>query len=151
MQIKNTLIRNNEEKIYSSNQLWLRICILAIVNLVFVAVWSFTSNTDANFVSHFSFASTVTSIILSVLAIFMSVYGESKTQVVRDRIEQEADEIIDVTNRLEYHMRNLSGKIEVIIHNTDNLKMALSEYSEIPSSSDGWREAPSSSVNPEQR
>lgn len=35
-----------------------------------------------------SFASTVTSIILSVIAIIMSIFGESKTDAIRDEIEE---------------------------------------------------------------
>lgn len=143
--------KNKDDKKYSSNQLWLRICIVAIVNLVLIIVWLFTANDDPNFISHFSFASTVTSIILSVLAIFMSVSGESKTQVIRDRIEQEADEIVDVTNRLESQMKELSGKIDVIMHTTDNIKAAINDYSEMPPSSDGWKEAPSGSISSDQR
>lgn len=142
---------NCDEKCYSLNQLRLCICIVAIVNLVLIIVWIFTERTDSDFISHFSFASTVTSIILSVLAIFMSVSGESKTQAIRDRIEQEADEIIDVTSRLEHQMNDLSGKIEVIAHTTDNINAAVSEHPETPPSSGGWKTAPSSSGNHEQR
>ena len=129
--------KNRDQKIYSSNQLWLRISAVVIVDLVLVIVWLFTSRTDSDFVSHFSFASTVASIILSVLAIFMSVTGESKTQSIRDRIEQEADEIIKVTGNLETQMRDLTGKIEVIVHNTDNIKAVVNEYPETPTLASG--------------
>lgn len=124
-------------KVYSKNQLWLRICIVIIINLVFVGIWLFTTRKETEFVSHFSFASTVTSIVLSVLAIFMSVTGEAKTQAIRDRIEQEADEIIKVTARLENHMNSLSGKIEVVVHNTDNIKAAINEHPETPQITSG--------------
>lgn len=144
--------KNNQGKIYSKDQLLLYICVVAIVNLALIIIWLFTERTDSNFISHFSFASTVTSIILSVLAIFMSVSGETKTQVIRDRIEQEADEIVDVTNRLEFQMKDLSRQIEVIVHNTDYiLKGSVSEHPETPPSSDGWKDALSSSVKSGQR
>ena len=117
---------------YSSNQLWIRFCIMVIVNLVFIIVWLFTSYRDEMFVSHFSFASTVTSIILSVLAIFMSVTGEAKTQAIRDRIEREADEIITVTANLESQMKDLSGKIEIVVHNTEKIQAVVNEHQELP-------------------
>ena len=143
--------KKNDEKSYSPNQFWIRVSIVVIANLILIIVWLFTERTDSDFVEHFSFASTVTSIILSVLAIFMSVSGESKTQAIRDRIEQEADEIVDVTSRLENQMKDLSGKIEVVVRNTDNIRAAVSEHPETPPSTDGWKEAPSSSVNSSQR
>ena len=102
-------------------------------------IWCFTTRTDTEFVSHFSFASTVTSIILSVLAIFMSVTGESKTQAIRDRIEEEADDIVEVTVRLENQIKGLSEKIAIVVHNTDNLIAGtmVSEQNEKPQITSG--------------
>ena len=121
-----------DKKKYSSNQLWIRICIIIIADLIFALIWCFTARTDSDFISHFSFASTVTSIILSVLAIFMSVTGESKTQVIRDRIEEEADDIVKVTNKLEDQIKDLSEKLTIVVYNTDNIKAAISEPREDP-------------------
>lgn len=115
------------ENHYSSTELWLRISIVVIIGLVLVIIWLFTGKASKDFAEHFSFASTVASIILSVLAIFMSVSGEAKTQVIRDRIEQEADDIEKVASRLGEDIQKLSGRIEVIVHNTDNIKASISE------------------------
>lgn len=120
---KNTV--NKDEKVYSKNQFNVCVCIIVIVNLVMICVWLFTANADSNFASHFSFASTVTSIILSVLAIFMSVTGESKTQTIRERIEQEADEITEVTEKLEKEISSISEKISIVVNNTDSIRSAV--------------------------
>ena len=149
----NKKIGERDKKIYSSNQLWIRICIVVIVNLVLLLVWCFTTRTDPDFFSHFSFASTVTSIILSVLAIFMSVTGESKTQAIRDRIEEEADDIVKVSGKLEIQMQELSEKIAIVVHNTDNIKAVISEPNENPQITSGSDAviAATNSSNPMQR
>lgn len=138
--------KNKDNKSYSRNQFWIRVALVIIVNLVLVIIWLFTERTDSNFISHFSFASTVTSIILSVLAIFMSVSGELKTQTIRDRIEQEAEEITKLTNSLESQMEKLSGKIEIIERNTDNIYAVINEHPETPPLSEGWKAVPLNSA-----
>ena len=107
---------------FSKNQFRILLCIIVIVNLVLLLVWLFTSHYEADFVSHFNFASTVTSIILSVLAIFLSISGESKTQEIRDKIVQQADEIVKATDTLEYQMKDLSVKMDTVVRNTDDIK-----------------------------
>ena len=118
---------NFEPKIYSKNQLWLRISGVIIFALALVIIWLLTATKDPSFASHFSFASTVASIILSVLAIFMSISGEAKTQVIRDKIEREADDVIRVSNELERQIRDLSRKFEVVVQNTASLKATLTK------------------------
>lgn len=121
---------NNDSK-YTSKDLKLWIFRILTVNLILVIVWQFTARNDTTFVSHFTFASTVTSIILSVLAIILSFTGESKTQAIRDKIEQEAEEIIIVTQNFERQVKELSNKLEVVVHNTDSLmKFVLNDNPE---------------------
>ncbi len=119
-------IVDHDKKIYSRNQFMLRSAIVAIVNLVLVIVWLFTERNNSNFASHFSFASTVTSIILSVLAIFMSVTGEAKTQAIRDKIEKETDEIMFLTTELQKQMIDLKSNMQVVAADTTSIKNKLS-------------------------
>lgn len=123
-EIKNSC---SEPKIYSRNQLWIRIGIVIIFVLIAMVLWLFTATKDPSFASHFSFASTVASIILSVLAIFISISGESKTQVIRDKIEKEADDVICVSNKLEKQISDLSEKFDVVVQNTASLKAKLTQ------------------------
>ena len=114
-----------DEKVYSKNQLWIRISIVLVINLALIIIWLFTEHNDSTFIAHFSFASTVTSIVLSVLAIFMSVSGEMKTQAIRDRIEREADEIVTATDKMEKRMNELSGKMQDIKYTADDIKASV--------------------------
>lgn len=63
-----------------------------------------------DFVEQFSFAATLSSIILSVLAIFISMSGEAKTQTIREKIEREADDIERATREIRQEINNLSKK-----------------------------------------
>ena len=64
-----------------------------------ICIWQFAGNaTEEQFVSQFSFASTITSIILSVLAIIMSITGEGKTEHIKEQL-QEAAKNIDKTQK----------------------------------------------------
>ncbi len=118
---------SSEPKIYSRNQLRIRIAIVIIFVLIAMVLWLFTATKDPSFASHFSFASTVASIILSVLAIFISISGESKTQVIRDKIEKEADDVICVSNKLEKQISDLSEKFDIVVQNTASLKAKLTQ------------------------
>lgn len=121
MSSNNTGFDENKEidkKVYSKTQLRFYISIVIIVVLVGIIIWLFSIHNDENFVSHFSFASTITSIVLSVLAIFMSVSGESKTQAIRDKIEREADEIMETTRRWDDRMK-------AILDNTNDIRATV--------------------------
>lgn len=68
-----------------------------------IVVWMLASG-DANnpeFSSWISFASTVASIILSVVAIIMSITGEAKTEAIRNQME-------DATHRLDEAVKNIT-------------------------------------------
>lgn len=70
---------------------------------------------------HFSFAATVTSIILSVIAIFMSISGEVKTQTIRDKIEQEANQISGVSEKLLFNLHDLSKQVDDVQQTAQNI------------------------------
>lgn len=57
-----------------------------------IVVWLIATGThnNAEFVGWVSFAGTIPSIILSVIAIFMSISGENKTEIMRDRMDEAA-------------------------------------------------------------
>lgn len=83
-----------------------------------ICVWQFAGNSAGEqFVSQFSFASTITSIILSVLAIIMSITGEGKTEHIKDQLQETAKNI-DKTQR---KIKEINGCIE------NNLKILNEE------------------------
>lgn len=97
--------------------------ILAFVAFDFalICIWLFTSRQEELFVEHFSFAATVTSIILSVIAIFMSISGEVKTQTIRDKIEQEANQISGVSEKLLLNLHDLSKQVDDVQQTAQNI------------------------------
>lgn len=66
-----------------------------LIIAVMVCIWLFSvlAHGDTDFVDQISFASTITSIILSVLAIIMSITGEEKTEHIKDQLEVTAKDI----------------------------------------------------------
>lgn len=68
-----------------------------------IVVWMVASGAANNteFSSWISFASTVTSIILSVIAIIMSITGESKTDAMRNQMEETAQKLEETANAIE--------------------------------------------------
>lgn len=70
-------------------------CKYLLVIAVLICIWLFAVLThgDKSFVSQMSFASTITSIILSVLAIIMSITGEGKIEHIKDQLDVTAKDI----------------------------------------------------------
>lgn len=68
-----------------------------------VVVWLVATGTANNseFSSWVSFSGTITSIILSVIAIFMSISGESKMNSIRDKMDDAVEELDIVVKSLE--------------------------------------------------
>ena len=117
---------------YNKKDLSIFLCVIVIINLALIVIWLFTAHADNQFMAHFAFASTVTSIILSVLAIFMSISGEMKTQNLRDSIEQEAEHIFRVTEELKTQTTKLSNQVEMVQSTTENIKFSLNTNPVIP-------------------
>lgn len=76
--------------------------------LLLVIVWLLTASDNKNFVDRFGFAATISSIILSVLAIFVSISGESKLQNIRDRMLREVDDMEQVNREIKASIDSLS-------------------------------------------
>lgn len=68
-----------------------------------ILVWMLATGqaNSAEFSSWISFASTITSIILSVIAIFMSISGENKTDAMRNKMEETANKLEKATTIME--------------------------------------------------
>lgn len=102
--------------------------------LAMIIVWLITTGTasDANFPSWISFSSTITSIILSVLAIILSITGEGKTEKIKEQLEDtakkinESQEKVNEINdciennlsRLNEEIKKLSDRIEEVPQKT---------------------------------
>ena len=87
-----------------------------------IVVWMMatgTANTE-DFSDTLSFASTIASIILSVIAIIMSISGEAQTNTIRDRMEEAVREMDQV-------LKSIEKENKTSFENTKELKDAISE------------------------
>lgn len=100
-------MEKNQDLQYQKNKLHIKY-IISIALLFVVASIILSGHDKAEFVSEVSFASTITSIVLSVLAIWMSMSGERATNDIRNEIVRAADKLYGTTEKVE----NLNKKYE---------------------------------------
>lgn len=101
-----------------------------------IVIWLLATG-DANskeFSNWISFASTITSIILSVIAIIMSITGENKTEAMRNQIERTADKLEDTVIIVENankenadNIRELKENIKILEKKIENMPGVVTE------------------------
>lgn len=100
------------------------------IALMIIALVIKTSN-DAVFVNQVSFASTITSIILSVIAIWMSITGERSTNEIKTKVSESVDRLLKTSSesdKLVTDLSNmLSGQNEFYNKTKDQMESILSE------------------------
>lgn len=91
-------------------------------------------HSNAAFVSQFSFASTVTSIILSVVAIWMSISGERTTNEIKNKILDASERLEKTTSNVEninsnYHeeITNRITSLEYIQNKLDEIVLSFTD------------------------
>lgn len=79
------------------------------IMLIFITIIALTKAlySNENFASQLSFAGMVSSIILSVLAIIVTLFGETKNQVAKDILTQSANTIEKTTEQLKAYTENI--------------------------------------------
>ena len=109
-----------EEKKFTRKDIALVCLICLIIILICIIIWALSTKANDQFVAEFSFAATISSIILSILAIIMSITGESRTAVLREKIEKATDEMKKLLQELE-------RKIDSVHTDTDVIRATLSQ------------------------
>lgn len=109
---------NDDRSLVLHLKYWIGILAGAVVLLI-------CAHTGSNFMDEFSFASTITSIVLSVVAILLSFIGENKTQELRDKISQEGDTITKTAEEMTQQYKNLANQVGVIIKSQKNIEKKL--------------------------
>lgn len=101
-----------------------------------IVIWLIATGTSSNdkFPELISFASTITSIILSVIAIIMSITGESKTDAMRNQMERTAKKLEDTVNIVESankenigNIRELKENIKILEKKLENMPVKVTE------------------------
>ena len=95
-----------------------------------IVVWLIATGTANNkeFYNWVSFAGTITSIILSVLAIIMSITGEGKTEHIKDQLEDTANHIRqaqcivgEINKSIEDNLGELNSEIKRLSDKIDDV------------------------------
>ena len=94
-----------------------------------IVIWTLATGkaNTSEFSSWISFASTIASIILSVVAIIMSITGEAKTDAIRNqmeeatyRLDKAVDNITAANKSIDKSINDLQRKIEIMSEKVDN-------------------------------
>ncbi len=100
-----------------------------------ILVWIVATG-EANtkeFSSWISFASTVASIILSVIAIIMSITGEGKTDAMREQMEETACKLDNVANNMSEETAKTNREISQLINQLgDQIKILQEKVDKVP-------------------
>lgn len=106
--------------------------LLVIVTIIIVILISLSLYTDQQAMNLFSFASTITSIILSVIAIIMTITSETKNASTKEKLEESAKQIQMTTELLEEAVQNIDPEIlQKIEKETNTLQETMEETIEI--------------------
>lgn len=122
-------MKNNKEvDIVQHEKLKLHIkyIIVIAVALLFGGIVLATSNQN-KFVSQISFGSTMTSIILSVIAIWMSISGERTTNDIKSKISYSADRLSETTEKIEILNNNHTETLDKQLSELKDVKEQLSK------------------------
>lgn len=88
------------------NRTYSFVLILGIALMIFAVV--IKTSDDAVFVNQVSFAGTITSIILSVIAIWMSITGERSTNEIKTKVSESVDKLLKTSNESDKLVTDLS-------------------------------------------
>lgn len=100
------------KKIYIKSQPYIIVIFLTITATVFIM----SGSSNSSFVENFNFASTITSIILSIIAILLTLIDGEKSNSVLDKISKSTESL-----------NNASDKIEIFINQLVETKDSISE------------------------
>ena len=96
-----------------------------------ICIWQFAGITGNDvFIAQFSFASTITSIILSVLAIIMSITGEDKTEHIKDQLHESAKDISKTQRKIKEINDNIENNLRKLDHEISNLHIEIEKLPE---------------------
>lgn len=111
-------------------------CMKAKIHSIYIAsiaagivIWALATGqaNSEEFSSWISFASTITSIILSVIAIFMSISGENKTDLMRDKMEEASGKLEKTAKDIEIANKESIKNIIELREEMSGLKKVLKD------------------------
>lgn len=124
-------MNENSKRQYSKNELTyekmkLHVKYLFIISgIIFVIGISVGLGDNNNFSAEISMASTISSIILSAIAIVMSIYGENKNSYVQNKIIETADGLSDVIEQMKKIDNSILVNLEERLKELGNIENEL--------------------------
>ena len=118
---------NKDEKKskYCKKDLIILALIFIIVILFLVIIWAMATKSNEQFYAEFSFAATISSIILSIIAIGMSIAGSARMELIYNRAENEVVEITNVRKDIKTLIGKITKKIDAIKSDTDQIRSCV--------------------------
>lgn len=98
------------------------ICFIICIGTIIIAAY----NQEA-FVSQVSFAGTITSIVLSVIAIWLSISGERTTNDIRIKIAESTERLSDTTKNVETLNKNYENTMDAQLNELKNVQEQLTK------------------------
>lgn len=94
-----------------------------------IVIWVLATGkaNTSEFSNWISFASTITSIILSVIAIILSITGESKTDAMRNQMEETAHKLEETANAIRSANKQNINNVEELKENIGLLEEKIEE------------------------
>ncbi len=98
------------------------ICFIICIGTVILA-----AHNQETFVSQISFAGTITSIVLSILAIWLSMSGERTTNDIRIKISESTERLSETTKNVENLNKNYETTMNTQLNELKNVQEQLKE------------------------
>lgn len=122
---------NNQNKLnkdlkHEKLKLHYKYLIVIAIILLFGGIVLATSNQN-EFVAQVSFGSTMSSIILSVIAIWMSISGERTTNDIRIKITESIERLSDTTKNVETLNKNYENTMDTQLNELKNVQEQLTK------------------------
>lgn len=134
--------KKNEKEIYSIKDIAIIVSVYCIVILIINLVWIMAIKPNEKFAETVSFASTLSSIILSVLAIIISIAFESRTGAIHIKMESEMNEIFQANAEMKGIIKNIKKNLKQLDTKTSNIQDFLINQNTINKNETGVNEFP---------
>ncbi|WP_238948846.1 hypothetical protein [Clostridium sp. YIM B02569] len=101
---------NNDELKIKHIKLKLHFIYCGIIAIAIgVCLFTVRNYSNSDMAVQFSFGATLVGIVLSVIAIFMSIMGEKDMSLTKDKLVSVSDDLIEITNRLHNSMNDINN------------------------------------------
>lgn len=103
------------------------IYMLIIFGILIVVMMSFILYRDSSALNYFSFASTLSSIILSVIAIIMTINSEQRSEAAKSQLEQAAQAMAKMNDELNEKLMTIGRYSSSITENVEEFDLKLED------------------------